>query len=323
MNDKEIINKVLQGRTPAVTLNQIDAIKGFLKGAIKMARQDEIAENIRLESENKYLKADNANIREEMDKSKSENASWKKGYEQEHELAKTALEKTIVVMKENAELRKNQWTRNEYDKAMNRGYQTGLEDGKVDGRIEASAEISELKSRWEKLKKYSHDYCLKRNRCGLAYLKMQELENIGNKIDSSSPDNTKSYCKDISIPAAKLGVANDKRDKGLGPPKLSQPLPPKPEMRIYVCPICNEEFDLKDLSHGFGVCKKCKNTVHANPKPDAKYKRIPSHYRNGKKIRGYLVKIKPKPDDVHYARGRTIKKHKTFWDKKPSAKGGK
>jgi DNA-directed RNA polymerase subunit RPC12/RpoP len=291
-----------------------------------------IAENIRLESENKYLKADNANIREEMDKSKSENASWKKGYEQEHELAKTALEKTIVVMKENAELKKDleelrrsicylslmkqemvieeweaRWEKLQ-DKIEERREQL---KGVIDSQIkrypgEKSAWLEEV----DKLKEL--DDLVK---------EMQELESIGN--DSKSPDNTKSYCKDITIPAAKLGVANDKRDKGLGPPKLSQPLPPKPEMRIYVCPICNEEFDLKDLSHGFGVCKKCKNTVHANPKPDAKYKRIPSHYRNGKKIRGYLVKIKPKPDDVHYARGRTIKKHKTFWDKKPSAKGGK
>lgn len=35
--------------------------------------------------------------------------------------------------------------------------------------------------RWEKLKKYSHDYCLKRSRCGLIFLKMQEFESGGKK----------------------------------------------------------------------------------------------------------------------------------------------
>ena len=80
-----------------------------------------------------------------------------------------------------------------------------------------------------------------------------------------------------------------------------------------------------------------------NPKPDAKYKRIPSHYRNGKKIRGYLVKIKPKPDNYKQNRvyclccGKESMIH--AWkdgrpeafickdceknDLKPSAKGGK
>jgi hypothetical protein len=34
-----------------------------------------------------------------------------------------------------------------------------------------------------------------------------------------------------------------------------------------------------------------------NPKPEeAKYRRISSHYKNGKRIRGYIARVKPKSD---------------------------